>query len=256
MSVHALQQICAYAVQDHLRQRGEPAPYLHLHAAALCGLAQAHAPLVAEGKSILDLVRDFETAQDATFAYQAGFSRFGTSGRTTPRSREVGLWWLDQSIEEAGAGHITLPLADRVEMEVVRLLQRCNSCTLDDADRHLCLEFPGLLTPELELILACLDSYAERLTDQAGEKVTQTGLWKLRPQDYPQARRADLAAMRELLETIGARLGYQVERLPSQTKDEFAPQRVPLIWKEPDGRIAYRFYLLASAVMGDLVFPA
>jgi hypothetical protein len=256
LSVQALGQICTQAIQDHLRQRGEPVVYQYLHAAALCGLAQSQALALPEGRSILDLVRDFETALDATFAYQAGFSRFGTSGRTTPRSREVGLWWLDQSIEATSASRIALPLADRVEMEVVRFLQRCDSCTLEDVDRHLCLEFTSLLTPELDLILACLDSYADCLTDQAGEAASGAGVWKLRLQDYPQARRADLAAMRQLLEMIGARLGYQVEELPSQAREESAPPRTPLAWKEPDGRIAYRFYLLASAVLGDLVFPA
>jgi hypothetical protein len=256
LTVQDLAQICARAAQDYLRQRGEPAPYIHLHAAALSGLNQVGKPVMSEGKSILDLVHNFEAALDATFAYQAGLARFGTSGRSAPRSREIGLWWLDQTIEAAIAGRIRLPLADRVEMEVVRHLQRCDSCTLEDVDQRLCTEFAALLTPELELIQACLDSYAERLAGQAGETSPEPGVWKLRPQDFPQSRRADLASMRLLLENIGARLGFQVEILSAPGRDEAVPPRAPLVWKEPDGRIVYRFYLQASAVLGSSIFPS
>jgi hypothetical protein len=255
-SAEALQQICLRAAQTYLQARGEPASYLRLQAAALCGLAQMERPSIAQGKSSLDLLRDFEAALDATFAYQTGFARFGSSGRAAPRSRDVGLWWLDESIEAAHAGQIALPLADRVEIELVRRLQRWQVCSLDEMDLDLCTEFASLLTPELELIQACLDSYAERLMDQASEAPSEVTVWKLRPQDSPQARRADLAVMQALLENIGLRLGYQVASLPAPASGDGGPQRSPLVWQEPDGGLAYRFYLLASAVLGNLVFPA
>lgn len=253
LSEGALQESCQRAAQHYLRQRGEPASYLYVHAAALSELAQAYRLAPSSETSPAELLRDAEDALKSAFSYRGGFSRYGGSSRLGgPRSMEVGQWWLDPSIEETAGTEITLSLADRVEMEVVRYLGDHPGCTLDEVDRSLCGAFKGLLTPDLELIQACLDSYGEY--DPGEYSHERNGGWKLRDQDKPLARRADLVMMRRLLEEIGTRLGYRVvgpEREGTSGRDL---KRTPILWREADGSTAYTFYLLASGVLGNVVF--
>ncbi|MBN1149009.1 MAG: hypothetical protein JXA78_17255 [Anaerolineales bacterium] len=252
-SAEQRQAIAQRAGRAHLRQRGEPAAYLHLHSAALASLAQAGALTIPAENSPADLLREIDEALEAAFSYRGGFARYGGGRPAATRSRETGLWWLEQEIERSRADELPLPLADRVEMEVVRSLGQHPGCSFNELDLRLCKLFRGQLTPEIELIQACLDSYGERLevADASGHPA-----WRLRPQDLPQARRADLAAMKAMLAALGARLGYQVEAQTAGASTGPAPPRAPILWRDADGALAYSFYLLASAVLGNIVFPA
>jgi hypothetical protein len=112
---------------------------------------------------------------------------------------ERGLWGLNEPPEAGGP----VPLADRVEMEVVRALQRNETITLAALDAALCAQFAGLLAPSPDLLLACLESYAVRDAEgSAGQEA-----WRLRPEESPQARRAGLAEMRALVQAVGQTLG-------------------------------------------------
>ena len=81
-----------------------------------------------------------------------------------------------------------------------RLVKR-GGLTLAEIDAQLCQDFPGLLTPSLEVISAMLVSYAE--ADEAGK-------WQLRPQDQPARRRLDLDEMQDLLTSVRQRLGLRL----------------------------------------------
>jgi len=95
-----------------------------------------------------------------------------------------------------------------------------------------------MMTPDLELIMTCLESYGNQISPDSG-------LWELRIQDTPKARRADLARIIDFLEQIGQRLGFHTCQ-PS-------PGTRLITWGEPDGVIKYAFYLVASAVLGYIV---
>lgn len=213
------------AVIDHLRRRGEPAPYLVVHAAALGGLIDGGIlPFVDE----LSQSEAYSQVQDILakgLNSSNDFLRFGGS----EKSLEVGHWWLQA--EE----RVETPLADRVEMAVVRSLQKRPGSSLAEIDREVCAALPGLLTPAQELVQACLESY--------GEPDPSSGdTWTLRPADSPGARRADQSAMRSTLLELGNRLGFS-------TGGE-----QPILWQDNGNMPTFAFYLFASAAFADQVY--
>ena len=230
-----VQEIGQSAGRAYLYERAEPCDYLNLHSAALFALSQSPAR-AGYHQSPADTIGQVQAAFLQAFTYRGGFIRYGGS----EHSLEVGRWWLrdDPASHKREAGKkgdkLSAPLADRVEMALVRYLQKNQGCTFEDVDIALCSHFTGLLTPDPRLIQASLDSYGEQQPDGSGR-------WQLRAQDSPKARRADLATMNRLLNQIGQRLGYEVTG------------QAPLIWKEPGGEIAYVFFLIASAVFGDII---
>jgi len=205
------------AITDTLLQRGEPLPYLHLHAASLIAMAEDHT-LNWREEALAQLHIPIQAAlTGAEFVHHAASD-----------NPELGLWGL--SAWDADGE----PFTDRVEVAAVRFLQKKADCSLDELESGLNAEFTGLDTPSLGLLQAVLASYA----------VEKDGRWEIRPEDSPSARRADLESAAQALETLAARLGYAAVRQES-------PRRL-VIWQE-SGRNAASFYLLASAVTGRLL---
>ncbi len=201
------------AALDCLRQRGEPTPYLILHTAVLQALIQAGQLPPSQPHSPADLLQQTEALLDKAISPAGPFIRFGSAGKAAESSRaaETGLWWSQASeTPPEDAPHLDeqhLSLADRVEMETVRSLLRSGPCGAEALDAAICQAFPGWLTPERELTIECLHSYAE--ADPA-----RPGLWRLRVEDAPAARRAELEQMGALVQRTGQRLGYPVEQVP------------------------------------------
>jgi hypothetical protein len=227
---HTAVEVASQAAKLHLQGRGEPCGYLYLQAAALSALAQAgllsrpveanaEAP-PAHGETLGQLNAVFEEA----FSYRKGFLRFGGS----EKSLDVGQWWLRESLPTEA------PLADRVEMSLVRHLQQNPGTSLLEADRLLCEAFPGLYTPSPELIQVCLESYGQQDPDDPAR-------WHLRPEDVPHARRADLGAIHDLLDQIAGRIGFRLEG------------QGPVLWLDAAGNTAYACYVIDSAVFGEIL---
>jgi hypothetical protein len=210
-----------------LAKAGEPVGYINLHAAGLQSLAGLH--LMASGSAHL-------TGETLT-RLQNGFNRvFKTSQRMKRYERqpsqniETGWWGLADD-----PASLDMPLADRVEIAMVRWLLKNPGCTLLEIEAGLNDQFPGLLTPSRDLIQVCLDSYAAQVgASSAG--------WQVRPSEAPATRRADLEAIRRGLERLGKKLG-------------FVPQGdLPLVWQKPEGEVALMLFPLASAVISRHVF--
>ena len=202
---------------DALLQRGEPMPYLHLHAASLIAMAEDHT-LNWREEALAQLHIPIQAALTG-----AEFVHHGAS-----ENPELGLWGLsawDVDLE---------PFPDRIEVSAVRFLQKKTDCSLDELEASLDAEFTGLDTPSLGLLQAVLASYA----------IEKNGRWEIRPEDSPSARRADLESAAQTLEAIATRLGYSAVRQES-------PRRM-VIWQEA-GRNVASFHLLASAVCGRLL---
>jgi hypothetical protein len=218
------------AARAYLKQRGEPAGYLHLHSAALSALVETERLLtLPPGEdggplSPSEILNRINLSLEEAFSWRGGFIRYGGS----EKSLEVGQWWLRDP--EA----VETPLSDRVEMALVRTLLKSPGLPLSELDAALCAEFPGLLTPNPELLQVCLESYSE-------EDPPESGRWRLRPQDLPKARRDDLTEIGVLLDQIARQLGYQAEG------------EDPLLWLDSQGRTAVVIHLLASAVVGQVL---
>jgi hypothetical protein len=161
---------------------------------------------------------------EEAFSYEGDFERIGGS----EKSLDVGHWWLQKPV------NINLPQADRVEMELVRyLIKHPGSSTLE-IFKHIYTCFPGLMTPEAELIQVCLSSYGV-------ENPPGSGKWKIRPTDLPSARRYDLENITILLKQVAHNLGYQVS------------EQTPLTWRNTQGDIRFACYSIVSGVIGEIL---
>lgn len=234
---HHIQEVAQHAVRDHLLKCREPADVLHLQSAALSAMVRELHLVTTPSFSPADLFSQIQEAIQSALANRGLFTRYGGS----ERNPESGLWWLRDDREV-----MDVSLSDQIEMAIVRYLQQHPGCTLEEIDAFLCPQFPGLFTPDLDLIQACLRSYGEVLQPGSSQ-------WNLRPQDSPKTRRHDLAEMRHLLNKIGRELGYEVvisgqEKPPNQP----APPQY-ILWCEAS-RVHYVFYALASAVMSKIIF--
>lgn len=206
------------AVQEYLMTRGEPASYLHVHAAGLIALAEANA-LKQPDLEFDEALRRTHTLFE--FALKSRKFEHYSAGEHI----ETGLWGMSPAAESKQPGGDAL--SDRVEMAIVTYLQKNPQAIYLEVENDLNSRFSGLLTPSKGLIYAVMNSYAEK----------EEGYWKLRDEDVAAARREELNNIFALLESIGRRLNYEVRR-----------QDKLIFWKE-DGGTARSFYILASALV-------
>jgi hypothetical protein len=249
-------QRAAQAARDYLLERGEPADFMHVQAAALAALAQDHKLLVTPRANEPPRWQDSKPGENPepsparyfasiqsmlkdVFAYRTGFRRYEGS----EQSLEIGHWWLKEAIQTS------MPLADRIEIALVRFLQNHSGCTLMELDNNLCEAFPGLFTPDLELIQVCLDSYGE-------QQPANSGNWRLRITDTPAARHGDLEAGGALISRLGTQLGFIVSEQPDPGTIGMgtAATKTATIWSDKSGQTRYIIYILASALLGEVVF--
>lgn len=206
--------------QALLAERGEPTHFLHIQAASLMHLA-ARPQLGGQTADPGDLYTETKATLEVGLTFRRGFLRFGGS----ESSPESGQWWLlnDKSART--------PLADRLEIALVRFLLRRSGRSSAEIDAAMCTVFPGLLTPPKDLLLTTLNSYGDE----------SDGGWRIRAADLPRARRADLSEIRQSLFQIGTRLGYAVS------------EEQPIAWRGSDGAVRHRFFVIASAVVGAII---
>lgn len=189
-------QAAVEAAARTIRARGEPVPWLTLHASiqrrlAEAGLlARAAEPGAVEQPSPLDAVAEqVEAALDAP-----AFLRIASG-----ESRQE-LWWLAGPAGGAPPAGVAAPLSDRVEEASYELLQDALAFTEAGFAAEVYRRFPGDLTPDGELVDACLRAYGQEPTP---------GYWQLRREDLPAAREKEQKAIVEHLLTLGRRLGYE-----------------------------------------------
>ncbi len=210
------------AMTELLRQRGEPTPYPLLHAAVWSDLAQRRLlsaswqkvgspPLTVVGSELEAALEDEET-----------FTRLDRWAEV-----ESGTYWLAKPVREVD------PLADRVEQLVLDRLREVDRISMLQLEAYITEELQGLLTPDRDLVIACLRSYAT----QDGEN----DVWILDEHETQDARGEDCAGIVDLLIGMGKRLGYKVKG-----KD-------PVQWSIPGGNPVYRFRVQETAVMGSVL---
>jgi len=217
------EKVCK-AMLDHLTERGEPASYLYLHAAALLALTESHA-LKQKDEEFDAALRRTNSIIETTLREDERFIHHSSG-----EGSETGLWGL-RSAPAVDS------LTDGVEVAIVNYLQKNPEPIYLEIESELYQQFTGLSTPSKRIIYAVLDSYAEK----------KDGKWKLRKEDAAAARHRDLKTMSSMIETIGRRLKYG-----------FHKQEKWLVWDE-NRKPARVFYLLASALIrraiADNPFP-
>jgi len=218
------------AIREHLSERGEPASYLHVHAAALIALAESHA-LRKKDQGFDEALRKTQSIIEAALNGDSDLVHYSGG-----QSVETGLWDIKRSSKDLPArGASQSPyyesLTDRVEVAVVTFLQKNPDSIFLEIEDDLYPRYPGLLTPSKGMIYAILNSYAEK--DGAS--------WKLRGEDVASVRRKELNQMMALIDSIGKRLKYQTRR-----RDKL------LTWEEK-GKVVRVFSVLASALVGRAI---
>ena len=218
------------AIYAHLIERGEPASYLHVHAAGLIALAQSHA-LRQREQEFDEALRGTQALIQTALENDPRFIHYSSG-----ESVDTGLWDLnnrsnDLPERDASQSRHFDSLSDRVEIAVVTFLQKNPDSIFLDVEHDLYPRFPGLLTPSKAMIYSVLSSYAEK----------ENGEWKLRAEDVASARRNELNNIGGLIDAIGRRLGYSTRR-----------QDRIYLW-EQNGRVERTFYILASALVGRAI---
>ena len=237
----AMEAVVEEAMRAALLERAEPAPYLTLYTAGMEALTRARAIVESAGtipgetftRLQATLTRPFSKRSFLKFYPAEGAHPGGSTPGGSPETPEDerGWWWLANSDEQTAK---TTPLTDRVEMEIVRFLQRQPTCTLEEIQQALSRQFPGLLSPSMDLMRACLESYAEPIPNSSGA-------WRLRAGESSAERRTDLQEMRALLQKTGQQLGFTVSR-PSESLIEWPPDWV--------------FCLMASSIVSRFVLAS
>jgi len=229
-------------IHAHLTERGEPASYLHVHAAGLIALTEAQA-LKEKEQEFDEAMRATQTLIQSSLLNDERFVHYSTG-----ESVDTGEWSLQSNVILSEAKNLpqgdrdssvaTLPqndiddsLSDRVEVATVTFLQKNPNSIYLEIEDDLYPRFPGLLTPSKAMIYAVLNSYA----------VKDGAAWKLRPEDVASARRNELITMNAMIETVGRRLNYITRQ---QDKN--------LLWLDND-KVKYAFYVLASALVGRAI---
>jgi len=214
------------AIYSHLAERGEPASYLHVHAAGLIALAESHT-IKQRDQEFDEALRATQSVIQTALADDERFVHYSTG-----ENIDTGMWGIRD--DNSFAGRLSEvhrhyeSLADRVEVAIVTFLQKKPDSIYLEIEEDLYPHFPGLFTPSKAMIYAVLDSYAER----------NGAAWKLRAEDVASARRNELNTINAMIGVVGTRLNFSTR---TEGKN--------LLWEE-NGQIQYALYVLASALIG------
>jgi hypothetical protein len=227
-----LQQSGVQGAQKLLKQRGEPSHYLQLHSAALQSILSSPESAHIASLAPADVYSQLQGTIQKLFTYQDGFLRYGG----TEHSPETGYFWLRDDTDSSA------PLADRLEIKIVQLLQSKPGIQEVEIDREVCVEFPAVETPERSAVRACLESYGE-------QEPPDSGRWQMREQDSAAVRRDDLAMMQKLIHQFGERAGFRV----AGDTDPSPMGPFILEWQDSTGVVRFAFYVIASALLSKVL---
>lgn len=206
----------------YLQKRGEPASYQQVHAAAITGLA---------AKNSLALDHFLQNINQATTETQKWVETLFQEQNILTRviggqaSLEAGEWWLT---DPRG---VSVTMMDHLEEHVYGHLVNSTTTTAESIKSVAFQALPGIFTPQDDMILNCLASYAELVDPQLRQ-------WALRESEQPAIREADKQAILVSLDRIAHRLGFRVSG--KQT----------LYWHDEHDPIpVYRFHILTSAIL-------
>lgn len=204
---------------ETLKLYGQPAHYRQLLNASLINLSQNNAIAIPDTDPA-DNFSNVRSALEFGLSFSGEFFRYEKS----EHSLEVGWWWLPKEKD------VSQPLADRVEKTIVNLLVNQSNLTFEEIDQIVCKEFPGLLTPEKDLINSILNSYAKQ-----GDNLN----WQLRQEDTPKRRREDLDEIKNILSGLGNKFALKITSYEGS-----------LIW---EGEKKFIFHISASAILGKIL---
>lgn len=205
-----------------LKQKAEPVPFNDIFAFTVTSLSDAMAlPLQIE-QDESDLYNIVIKDLQATLSDRKDFRQFSRGGVTT------GKWTLVHSNTN---DHST---DDRIELAIIQLILKQPELVFQNMYVELCRQFPGFLTPDKDLCIACLNSYAKR---------TQLGrlTYALDPDEDPQKREKEIREIGSLVNHIGRKLGFVMDK------------GNPLTWYDENKEPVYQFFITSNTVFTPLL---
>lgn len=218
--------------QNHdlfLSSVNEPVSYVKLYTSAL--LEACHQKSLGDLKipAHVSTIKYIQTLFDHSITANRQIERFN-KGSSNLENNE----WGRVNISTTGS------LSDQVEMEIVNYLIKHPEAAYNDIQNHLLMSFPGMLTPSKALILHCLDSYAEEVTDLSAETVK----WQLHSRELPANRRSDIQVMQRLLYKFGQQFDLDVRG------------ENPIFWSNKVTHHQFSFHIMASSIISKVLLEA
>lgn len=214
------------AARAYLQKKGEPASFQQVHAAIITALA---------GESKLGIEVLLENINQGTSETQRWLETlfneadFLTRVTGDAASLETGDWWLTHPQP------VKMRLIDTLEEQIYHHLISSPTTNAETVKKIAYGALPGIFTPDDDMILNCLASYASLVDPEAH-------LWTLRQEETPQARSADEKAIRISLNQIAGCLGYHTEGTN------------PLYWSEqPNGPVVFKLNILTTAILSPFL---
>lgn len=191
------------AAREILCQRGEPAVFNWLHNAAWNNLFEAGLLSDIWQVKTLETPPRLFLRQRVRAALERGLKHHLIQ-IPTEEGAETCTWWLQKPPPQWQL------LSDRVEEAVLEVLTSARDRTDWGVRAAIYSRFPGLLTPEPELVQVCLTSYGQQGED---------GKWQLCADDEPSARQAQFEGALRALEQAAQDLGFHVWFSPVLQRD-------------------------------------
>ena len=211
-----------FEITNYLQQKGEPASYEQVHAAAIAGMAHANHLVV---EIFLQNKNQFasETQKWLELPFEDQDFLIRVAGGTA--SLETGQWWLVHD------KNVNTPMIDRLESQIYEHLVSTRTTTAIEVKKEAFQAFPGIFTPTDSELLNCLESYADLIDDAEH-------IWRLRDSELPLVRQQDVQDVEASLIKIAGHLNYQ------------ARGHQPLVWRDAqDNHPKYHFYVISSAMI-------
>ena len=210
-------------IKEAIQERGEPLTYAEIQYLCLCAHALAnklpdHLQGQEEDELNPTLVEIKKIIQDLSFLKPI----------KAPHSTQSSQWWLAQTQA------VQPPLPEQVEVKILEILREKKIINLQELDRQICIQFPGFLTPSLELIKAILDSYTEPILEIPGS-------YRLFLEDEKNFYLKDKNQFKTELTEIGKGFGYQVAG------------NNPLHWIDEKQQPVSIFYFLETSKFSSLL---
>ncbi len=224
------------AAVNYLTMKGEPANYQQIHTAVLTSLAHESKLTVNVFLQNINQAAS-ETQKQIEILFQEPHLLIKVTGEKA--SLEVGEWWLN---EPKG---VTTTLIDHLEEHIFGHLVAAGTTTAERVKQAAYQALPGIFTPENDMILNCLSSYAVCTPDATSKDLGHpcTHQWVLQEFELPTARKADKQAILTILEQIGQRLDYRVSGLE------------PLFWYDGNNAAPeFSFRVLTTAIVSPYLY--
>ncbi|MGV8050052.1 MAG: hypothetical protein AB2L21_06865 [Anaerolineaceae bacterium] len=212
------------AAMDFLIQRGEPASHFLIMTHVLLSLHQQGLLQGQPQAQPNGTLNELQDELESIFRDSATFARFYPGA-----SLDTGLYWL----RHPPANYV--PIADQVESTVIELIHSQAKIDHGLAVQAVHERCPGLMTPENEVIEACLNAYADQAEDESI-------CWYVRKREAVAPRAKDLLEIQGLIKSIAQKLDYQV----SATQDG-------TYWIDENSNLVYSFFPITTALISPLL---